>query len=120
MSELDTFFDVLDVHGVVGDVVDETNTAATLKVNAESALDTGPDFDTGHVDSVAHGDIIDIDILNEIVDLVVLSKGTNRDTVGTIAVKGLNENIGGIWLERDTIIVGIDDRILDDNIIGTV
>lgn len=63
--------------------------------------------------SIKHRDVVHIDILNDVNLILVLAERANRNAVGAIAVKVLNEDIGAVRLERDTVCVGLQVRIVE-------
>lgn len=40
--------------------------------------------------------------------------------MGASAVKILHDDVGAVWLERDAVVCVDDDRVLDDDAIGTI
>lgn len=52
---------------------------------------------------VVHRDIVNVDVLNDVKLSLVLSQRANTYSMGSIAEHVLNDHIGTIWLEGDTI-----------------
>lgn len=108
LSDLDGVINVGDGHAIVCDVLDRTTTASTLEVAGESRRSAGPDLDTRTVGSIGHADVVHIDVLN-VVDLTrVLAQRTYTDAVATVADKVLNNDVGAVRLERDTVIAVVN------------
>lgn len=127
LSHFDGIIDILDVHSIVGDVGHAPEATATLQVNRHGGRDTRPHLDTGTVlqtrllnsmrgnldvlplqswrayRSIEHGNVVNEDILHNVDLPFVLSEGSNRDTVRAVAVQVLNEDVGRVGLERDTV-----------------
>lgn len=61
--------------------------------------DAGPDLYAGSVRSIRHGDVVYIDILDDVYLPLVLAETADRDAVGAVADEVLNEDIGGIGFE---------------------
>lgn len=73
LRNLDGVVDIADGHGVVGDVVDTTWTAAALEITGQGGRWAGPNFDAGTVASVGHGNVVDEDVLHDVGFCGVLS-----------------------------------------------
>jgi hypothetical protein len=66
LSDLDSVVDIVDAHGVVGDVVDTAFATTSLEVAGEGCGRAWPDLDAGAVAGVGHGDVVDEDVLYNI------------------------------------------------------
>lgn len=56
---------------------------------------------------VEHGDVEDKHVLNNVDFALVLTQGANGNTVRAIAMKILDQNLGAIGLERNTVWRGV-------------
>lgn len=61
--------------------------------------DAGPNLYASSVRSIRHGDVVDIDILDDVYLPLVLAETADRDAVGAVADEVLDEDIGGIGFE---------------------
>jgi len=120
LSNLNRVVDVRNGHAVVRNVLDSTTTASTLKITGESGRSARPDLDTRTVGSIRHADVVHIDVLDDINFAGVLAQRTNTNTVATVANEVLNNDVGAVGLERNTIVAVVDVRVLNDNVIGAV
>lgn len=120
LRDLDGVVDVLNYHAVVGDVGDFTGAASTLQIAGQGGQSTGPDLDACAVGGVGHGDVGDVDVLDDVDLADVLSERANRDTVGAVADEVLNDDVGRVWLERDAVVTVVDVGVLDDNVVAAV
>lgn len=120
LRHLDRVVDVVDRHGVVGDVADAASASAALEVAGESGGRAGPDLDARAVGGVGHGNVVDVDVLHDVDLTDVLAKGADRDTVAAIAVQVLYNHVGAVGLERDTVVSIVDHTVLDDNVAAAV
>jgi len=109
-----------DLESVVGDVADTAGTTTAAETGLEVGLGAGPDLDAGRVDGVAHGGVVDVDVFDNVKVLGVLAEGADRDTMGAVADQVLDDNIGAVGLERDTVVIVVKNRVLDDDVIGAV
>jgi hypothetical protein len=64
LRDFDGVVDVRKHHGVVGDVLDGAQAAASLEVAGECGCGAGPDFDAGAVRGVGHADVVDVYVLD--------------------------------------------------------
>lgn len=103
LCDLDGVSDIVNVHAIVGDVVDASVAAAALKITRKRGRCVRPDLDAGAVAGVVHADVGHVDVLHDIVLANVLAKGTNANSVGAIAPEGFDQDVGGVGLERHTI-----------------
>lgn len=120
LGNLDGIVDVTDLHRVVGDVVDTALATTALKVAGKGSGRTGPDFDAGTVAGVGHRDVVYEDVLDDISLGGVLTQGANRDTVAPVALQILDEDVGAVGLERDTVVTIVDHRVLYNNVVTAV
>lgn len=109
LRDLDSVVDVADSHGIVGNVVDTTLSAATLKITRQSSRGAGPDLDASTITGVGHGDVVDEDILHDVGFCSVLAKRTDTDAVTAVALQVLDQDVGAVGLERDTIVTIVDN-----------
>lgn len=63
-----------------------SETAPAVEKLLEAGLNAGPDFDSGEVARVGHGDVVDEEVFDDVGEIGVLSQGANRDSVGADAV----------------------------------
>lgn len=90
LGDFDGIIDVVDVHGVVGDVVDTAFATTALQVTRESGGGARPDFDASAVAGVGHGDVVDEDVLYNVGLGSVLAEGADTDAVTTVTLQILN------------------------------
>lgn len=71
------------VEGVICDVADKALAAAAadLPVRGDLGICSRPDLDPGAIARVGQGDVVNVQILNDIIALRVLAKGSNGDAV---------------------------------------
>lgn len=122
LGDLDGVVDVLDGHGVVGNILDTTRAASALQVSRQCRGNTRPDLDastildvvlafTQHEQSVTrntyrgieHRNVVNENVLNNIDFVLVLAQGTNGDTVRAVAMEVLDDNVGAVGLEGDAV-----------------
>jgi len=108
LSNFDCIVDIVDAHGIVGDVVHATFATTALEVAREGCRGAGPDFDAGAVAGVGHGDVVHEDVFYNIGLCGVLAERTNTDAVTAVALQVLNENVGGVGLEGDAVVAVVD------------
>lgn len=87
------------VKGVIRDISNVAKTASTVQELLEAGLDAGPDLYAGKVAGVGHGNIVHVQILDNISLIGVLTKRTNGDAVGAGAVQVLDDNICAVRFE---------------------
>ena len=66
LGDFDGVIDVVDAHGVVGDVVDAAFATTALKVTGECCGRAWPDLNAGAVAGVGHGNVVDEDVLDNV------------------------------------------------------
>jgi len=120
LSNLNRVVDIRNSHAVVCNVLNSTATASTLQVTRESGRSTRPDLDTRTVGSIRHADVVHVNVLDDINFAGVLAQRTNADTVATVANQVLNNDVGAVRLEGNTIVAVVDVRILNHNVVGAV
>jgi hypothetical protein len=120
LSNFNGVIDVVDTHGIVGDVVDASFATAALEVAGEGCGGAWPDFDAGAVAGVGHGDVVDEDIFYNVGFCGVLSERTDTDAVTAVALQVLHENVGGVGLEGDAVVAVVDHRVLDDDVVAAI
>lgn len=90
LCDFDGVVDVVDVHGVVGDVVDTAFAASALEVSRKCGGGAGPHFDAGAVAGVGHGDVVDEDVLYYVGLGGILAERSNTDAMTSVALQVLN------------------------------
>jgi len=108
LGDFDGVIDVVDAHGVVGDVVDAAFATAALEVTGECGGRAWPDFDAGAVAGVGHGNVVDEDVLDDIGFCGVLAQRADTDAVAAVALQVLHKDVGGVWLEGDAVVAVVD------------
>jgi hypothetical protein len=83
---------------------------------------------------IEHRDVVDENILDNVDFAGVLAQGANRDSVRAVAVQVLDEDVGAVGLECDTVCIKsilspsskfrgnitvavVDHRVLDNDIV---
>ena len=120
MSNLDGVVDVADRHAVVSHVGDLARSASALQITRQCRCSAGPDLDARTVRGVGHGDVGDVNVLDDVDFAGVLAERANRDAVGAVADEVLDDDIGRVGLEGDAIVAVIDVRILDHDVAAAV
>lgn len=72
----------------------------------------GPDFQAGAVDDVAYGDVVDVQVPDNIEDARVLVERANGDAVRRVAHEPLDDDVCAVGLEGYAIVVGVDVAVL--------
>lgn len=108
------------VKSVIRHVPHAAKPAAAVEQVLERRLHAGPDLDAGSVAGVGHGDVVDVQVLDDIRLALVLAEGTDADTVRARAVEVLHDDVCAVGLERDAVVRVDDDRVLDDDAVGAV
>lgn len=80
----------------------------------------GPDLDACAVCGVAQCVVVDVQVLYDVENARVLSEGAHRDAMRRVADETLNNNVGAVGLERDAVIVVVNVRVLDNDIVRSV
>jgi len=91
-----------------------------LEIARDGGGGVGPDFDAGSVGSIVHGDVVDVDVRDDVVLADVLAKGSDGDAVRAVAEEVLDEHVGAVGLEGDAVIAVVDVRILYRDVRATV
>lgn len=73
--------------------------AATDLAPGSVGRDTGPDLYAGSVRGIRHGDVVDVNVLDNVNLPLVLAKRADGDSVGAIADEVLDEYVSGVGLE---------------------
>jgi len=120
LSNLNRVVDVGNSHAVVRNVLDSTAATSTLQVARESGRSTRPDLDARTVRRIRHADVVHVNVLNDIHFAGVLAQRTDTNTVATVTDQVLNNDVGAVGLERNTIVAVVDMRVLNHNVIGAV
>ena len=108
LGDFNGVVDIVDAHGIVGDVVDAALATAALEVAGEGCGRAWPDFDASAVAGVGHGDVVDEDILDNVSLCGVLAKRADTDAVAAVAQQVLHEDVGGVGLEGDAVVAIVD------------
>ncbi len=61
--------------------------------------DTGPDLDAGSVRGIRHGDVVDVNVLDNVYLTLILAETADGDSVGAVADEVLDEDVSGVGLE---------------------
>lgn len=61
-----------------------------------------------------------VDVLNNIGFAFVLAQRSDTDTMTSIAMKVLNQDVGAIRFEGDTIVTIVDVTVLNDDVVAAV
>lgn len=108
------------VKSVISHVPHTTQTTTSIQQVLECGLDTGPDLDPSCVTGISHGDVVDVQVLDNVRLSFVLAERSDADAMRAGAIEILHDDVGAVWLERDAVVRVDDDRVLDDDAIGTV
>ena len=129
---------VLVVKRVVRHVPHPAQAAAAVEVVLEVRLDARPHLDARAVAGVAHGDVVDVQILDNVGLALVLAEGADADAVGAVADEVLDDDICAVRLEGNAVwgevsvgrrvclgegdctIGVVNVRILDDDAVGAI
>lgn len=111
---------VIVVKSVIRHVPHAAQTTTSVQQILERGLNTGPDLDACRVAGVGHGDVVDVQVLDNVGLPFVLAQRPDADPVRPSAVEVLHNDVGAIGLERDAVVRVNDDRVLDDDAIGTI
>lgn len=82
-----------------------------IHVSGASTLDRGgrgvpgEDLDAGAVLSVYHGDVLNVDVGDDVGLAGVLAEGTDGDAVGAIALQVGDVDVGCVGFEGDAVVV---------------
>lgn len=57
---------VIVIKSVIRHVPHTTQTTTSIQQVLECCLDTGPDLDAGRITSVSHGDVVDVQVLDNV------------------------------------------------------
>lgn len=94
---------ILMIEFIISHVSDPAKAASAIQVVLEVSRNAWPDLDSCAVASVTHGDVVNVKILDNVGDVLVLAKGPYTDAVGAVADEVLDDDVGAVGLERDTI-----------------
>lgn len=94
---------VLMVETIVRHVPNPSETTSSIEEALELGLDTGPNLDSRAIAGIRHGNVVDVQILHNIGLALVLTEGADTNSVGAIADEVLDDNVGAIGLERNTV-----------------
>lgn len=122
LGDFNGIVDILDGHGVVGNVLDTARATSTLQVGRQSRGHTRPDFDASTILEVVlafalyegsishdtyrgieHRNVVNKNVLDNVDFVLVLTQGTNGNTVRAVAVEVLNDNVGAVGLEGNAV-----------------
>lgn len=107
LVDLDSEVVVVVDHGVVGNIahIALSTTADPGRVPRFNGVCTRPDFEPGGGGRVGHCVVVDVQVGDDVILVGVVAERPDRDTVGSIAVEALDEDVGTIWFERDAVVV---------------
>lgn len=77
LRDFDAIIAVIDLEHLVRDVFHHPGATAALKVGAELGRKAGPDFDAGPVLGVVHGNVVHVDILDDVDFFLVLAEAAD-------------------------------------------
>jgi len=120
LSNLNRVVDVGNSHAVIRNVLNGTTATSALQIAGESRRSTRPDLDTRTVRSIRHADVVHVDVLDDINFAGVLAQRTDTNTVAAVTDEVLNNDVGAVGLERNTIVAVVDMRVLNHDVIRTV
>ena len=69
---------------------------------------------------IQHRDVLNMRVVDVILDSIILANGTHTDTVCTITVDVLNEDVGGVRLRAEAVITNVDPGITNSESINIV
>lgn len=69
---------------------------------------------------IQHRDVLNMRVVDVILDSSILANGTHTDTVCTITVDVLNEDVGGVRLRAEAVITNVDPGITNSESINIV
>lgn len=106
-------------HQIVGDVanVPLATTTNPRRVTALDGLGTRPDLESCRRGRVGHGVVVDVQVRHDIVLVRVVAEGPDGDAMRSVALQALDNDVGAVGLERDAIVVMVDLRVLDYDVI---
>lgn len=108
------------IERVIRHVAHAAQPTATVQEVLERCLNAGPNFDAGRITSVSHGDVVDVQVLDNVRLALVLAERADADPVRTRAVEVLHHDVGAVGLEGNAVVRIDDDRVLDDDAVGAV
>jgi hypothetical protein len=108
LCDFDCVVNVVNNHAVVGDIADGAAATAALQVARESRRGAGPDLDARAIGSVGHGDVVDVDVFNQVDFAGILAERADADAVAAVAYEVLNDDVCAVGLERDAVIAVVD------------
>lgn len=111
---------VIMVKRIIRYIPHTTQPTTAIQEVLERRLDAGPDLDAGSITSVGHGDVVDVQVLDNVRLALVLAEGADADAVRAGAVEVLHDDVGAVGLEGDAVVRVDDDRVLDDDAVGAV
>lgn len=91
------------VEHVIRDIPYPAQSASTIQVVLEVRLDAGPHLDASTIAGVAHRNVVDVEVLNNVRLALVLTQRADADAVRTVADEVLHYNVGAVGLEGDTV-----------------
>lgn len=107
LRDLNGIIDIVNLKVLKGDVSDPPRATAALEVARQCRGRVGPDLDAGAVGGVVHADVGRHDVLDDVVGARILAQRADGDAVGAVAEEGLDEDVGGVGLEGDTVWAGL-------------
>lgn len=103
LVDLDRVVDIVNGPVRVGDVVDAPVAASALQVARQGRGGVGPDLDAGSVCRIVHGNVGDVDVLDNVIMADVLSQRADADAVATVAEERLDQDVGRVGLEGNAV-----------------
>lgn len=106
--------------GVVGHVANVACAAAATQAGLEVRLGAWPDLETGPRGRVGQRHVVDVQVLHDIELFGILAQRANRNTMGRVALETLYQDVRAVGLKSDAVVVVVDVRVLDHDVIGSV
>jgi hypothetical protein len=91
------------VETIVRHVPNPSEATSSIEETLKLGLNTGPNLDSCAVAGIRHGNVVDIQILHNIGFTLVLAEGADANAMGTIADEVLDDDVGTVGLERNTV-----------------
>lgn len=103
LSDRNRIVVVLVVETIIRDILDASETTSSVQKALELGLDAGPNLDSGAIAGIRHGNVVNVQILHNIGLALVLAEGADANAMGAIADEVLDDDIGTVGLERNTV-----------------
>lgn len=98
-----TVINIIEEHAVPRDVADETSTATPRQAQRLLRVCVWPDLNSRAFGRIGHVDVAHEDVLYVVDAGGILTKATYGDAVCAVAAEILNENVGAVGFEGDTV-----------------